>query len=592
MTRFGDRLVAGRAWRQGRWQALLLPLLAAGLRGLFPGLSWLVVLPAVAMAGLTPGLTAKLAPYAVAAYGAYGLFFGSWLAQWNADAMMGGPSLLTRGIIKAEARAWGMPAFGGQVQTVSYGVLRVGPGHDPGYVLPQACVILAAASWLFAVGDAPGGAAVRQALRQLRGAGGHPRTVPPLLLVPVILLWEELLGSRIWFTGLGFANVAGRVWSVVILAAAVALARWLPRVAAAAGALGTVVLGLAGLVLSLRLVLPSVAGPANWFAIVCYGPLTLDGRYYSGLMPGDGVNPALTGDVLRLAGLAGSPLLSLTAALGVALVASGALLASRLAAPLGQGEPAGDGELAVVARALTQRVTQLTEARSDATETAVAELRRIERDLHDGAQARLVAVGMSLRAAEQLMPVQPEAALALVAEARETSSRALDDLRDLVRGIYPPVLADRGLSDAIRALALDIPLTVNTDIDLPEEPPMPVAAAAYFAVAEALTNAARHADADAADVTLTYSGGMLRVTVTDDGHGGADPAQGTGLDGMERRLATFDGILAVSSPPGGPTIIAIEVPYGPPRGTRAGYRPARGGLAEVVRSSWQTRTLI
>ena len=107
------------------------------------------------------------------------------------------------------------------------------------------------------------------------------------------------------------------------------------------------------------------------------------------------------------------------------------------------------------------------QTRSDATETAVAELRRIERDLHDGAQARLVAVGMSLRAAEELMRTSPEAALALVAEARETSSRALDDLRDLVRGIYPPVLADRGLADAIRALAMDAPVTVETDISLP-----------------------------------------------------------------------------------------------------------------------------
>ena len=202
----------------------------------------------------------------------------------------------------------------------------------------------------------------------------------------------------------------------------------------------------------------------------------------------------------------------------------------------------------------------LTRTRSDAAETAVAELRRIERDLHDGAQARLVAVGMSLRAAEQLMPANPEAALALVAEARETSSRAIEDLRDLVRGIYPPVLADRGLADAVRALALDAVLEVDVDVDLPGEPPMPVAAAVYFAVAEALTNAARHAGACAVRVSVDYAGGMLRATVTDDGRGGADAARGTGLAGVERRLATFDGILAVSSPPGGPTIVAIEVP--------------------------------
>jgi signal transduction histidine kinase len=167
---------------------------------------------------------------------------------------------------------------------------------------------------------------------------------------------------------------------------------------------------------------------------------------------------------------------------------------------------------------------------------------------------------MSLRAAEQLMRANPEAALALVAEARETSSRALDDLRGLVRGIYPPVLADRGLAEAVRALALDTPLTVDTAIALSGEPPMPVAAAVYFAIAEALTNAVRHSGADSVQIEVGYAGGMLRTTITDDGTGGADPSLGTGLSGVERRLATFDGILAVSSPAGGPTIVAIEVP--------------------------------
>ncbi len=228
----------------------------------------------------------------------------------------------------------------------------------------------------------------------------------------------------------------------------------------------------------------------------------------------------------------------------------------------------GDRELARRAQPLTQRVSRLTQTRSDATEVAVAELRRIERDLHDGAQARLVAVGMSLRAAEELMRSSPEAALALVSEARKTSSRALDDLRDLVRGIYPPVLADRGLAEAVRALALDTPLTVDTDISLPGEPPMPVAAAVYFAIAEALTNAVRHSGADSVQIAVDHAGGMLRATITDDGTGGADPARGTGLSGVERRLATFDGILAISSPAGGPTIVAIEVPCPLPGGLR------------------------
>jgi signal transduction histidine kinase len=205
-------------------------------------------------------------------------------------------------------------------------------------------------------------------------------------------------------------------------------------------------------------------------------------------------------------------------------------------------------------------VQTLTRTRSDAVDTAAAELRRIERDLHDGAQARLVAVGMSLQAAERLFITSPQAAFALVAEAKQTSSRALAELRDLVRGIYPPVLADRGLADAIRALALDAPMPADLDIDLPGDVEMPVGSAVYFAVAEALANAAKHAAARSVRISLRHARGMLRAEVTDDGAGGADPAGGTGLAGVERRLAAFDGILAVSSPPGGPTIVVIEVP--------------------------------
>jgi signal transduction histidine kinase len=211
-------------------------------------------------------------------------------------------------------------------------------------------------------------------------------------------------------------------------------------------------------------------------------------------------------------------------------------------------------------RELTRRVQRLAETRTAAVDGAAAELRRVERDLHDGAQARLVAVGMNLRAAERLMLASPQAALALVAEARQTSSRALADLRDLVRGIHPPVLADRGLGDAVRALALDAPVRTNLDIDLPGRPDGPVESAAYFAVAEILANAVKHAGADAVEIRMRHSGDMLRITVTDDGVGGADPAIGTGLRGIERRLDAFDGILAVSSPAGGPTIVVVEVP--------------------------------
>jgi signal transduction histidine kinase len=214
---------------------------------------------------------------------------------------------------------------------------------------------------------------------------------------------------------------------------------------------------------------------------------------------------------------------------------------------------------------LSRRVRTLTATRVDAIDTAAAELRRVERDLHDGAQARLVAVGMSLRAMERLVRSDPDAAMSLVAEARENSARALADLRGLVRGINPPVLVERGLGDAIEALALDTPIPATLDIDLDGRAPAPVESAVYFAVAEVLANAVKHADAHEVHIravhTMAEEGqGMLRVEVTDDGSGGADAANGTGLTGIERRLGTFDGILAVSSPPGGPTIVVIEVP--------------------------------
>jgi signal transduction histidine kinase len=209
---------------------------------------------------------------------------------------------------------------------------------------------------------------------------------------------------------------------------------------------------------------------------------------------------------------------------------------------------------------LAGRLQRLTETRGHAVDAAASELRRIERDLHDGAQARLVALGMNLRAVERVLPGSPQAALALVAEARETSVRALVELRDLIRGICPPVLADRGLGHAVQALVLDTPLPTTLEVDLPGRLPAPVESACYFAIAEALANAVKHSGARHAGIRIHYSPGLLRIQVADDGVGGADPAQGTGLQGVERRLGTFDGIMAVSSPPGGPTMIAMEVP--------------------------------
>ena len=238
-----------------------------------------------------------------------------------------------------------------------------------------------------------------------------------------------------------------------------------------------------------------------------------------------------------------------------ALLAFGAWLFPRTIGAHSRGKPTTGHEVE-----LAGRVQRLTETRGHALDAAAAELRRIERDLHDGAQTRLVALGMNLRALERMLPASPEAARALATEAIETSARALSDLRLLVRGIYPPVLADRGLGHAVRALALDTALPVELDIDLPGRLTAPVESACYFAVAEAFANAVKHSAARRIHVRIEHADDLLRIEVSDDGVGAADPANGTGLSGVERRLGTFDGILAVSSPPGGPTMIAMEVP--------------------------------
>lgn len=209
---------------------------------------------------------------------------------------------------------------------------------------------------------------------------------------------------------------------------------------------------------------------------------------------------------------------------------------------------------------LEQRIDRLTETRHDAVDSSAAELRRIERDLHDGAQARLVAMGMSLGTVEALIEKDPAQAKSLVSKARESSAEALTELRDLVRGIHPPVLAERGLGDAVRALALRLPVPADVHVELPGRADAPVESAAYFAVSESLTNAVKHAGADRVWVDITWADGALRISVTDNGKGGAVIGAGSGLSGVERRLGTFDGVLAVSSPAGGPTMVTMEIP--------------------------------
>jgi signal transduction histidine kinase len=206
---------------------------------------------------------------------------------------------------------------------------------------------------------------------------------------------------------------------------------------------------------------------------------------------------------------------------------------------------------------LAIRVRELAESRAETVDTQAAELRRIERDLHDGAQARLAALSMNLGMAEEMVARDPAQAAALLTEARQSASTALSELRDLVRGIHPPVLADRGLEGA---LALSCPFKVDVTIDVPGRPPAPVESAAYFAIAEALANTVKYSAATNAWIQITHEQEKLHMIVGDDGVGGAEVKPGGGLYGIERRLAAFDGTLTVVSPTGGPTTVIMELP--------------------------------
>jgi signal transduction histidine kinase len=209
---------------------------------------------------------------------------------------------------------------------------------------------------------------------------------------------------------------------------------------------------------------------------------------------------------------------------------------------------------------LAKRVEELATSRADTVDASAAELRRIERDLHDGAQARLVALGMNLGMAEDAFERDPETAKEMLTEARQSTVKALTELRDLVRGIHPPVLADRGLDGGVRALSLDLPIPVDVDIAMPGRPDAPVESAAYFAVAESLANIVKHSGAGHAWVHVRHEDGRLRMQIVDDGHGGAEIGAGSGLSGIQRRLGAFDGTLVVTSPLGGPTVVTMEVP--------------------------------
>jgi signal transduction histidine kinase len=205
------------------------------------------------------------------------------------------------------------------------------------------------------------------------------------------------------------------------------------------------------------------------------------------------------------------------------------------------------------------RVEELTASRAGAVEAAETQLRRIERDLHDGAQARLVALGMNLGLAEQQLSKDPERAQEHLTEARASAADALKELRDLARGIHPPILVDRGLGPAISALAAHAAVPVRVDVELDERPPAAVETAAYFVAAEAIANALKHAQASRIDVGVRERGDAVVVRVVDDGHGGASEANG-GLHGLRQRVEALDGSLRIASPAGGPTVIEAMLP--------------------------------
>ena len=208
---------------------------------------------------------------------------------------------------------------------------------------------------------------------------------------------------------------------------------------------------------------------------------------------------------------------------------------------------------------LEHRVEHLTQTRAGVVDAADAERRRLERDLHDGTQQRLVSLAINLGMARAQADSAAEAKLA-IAEAHEEAKAALAELRDLIRGLHPAVLEDRGLDAALSGVAARMPIPVRLTVDLPRRPAPVIEAVAYFVVSEGLANIVKHSQATEAAVFVQRAGDRLHVIVTDDGVGGADPAGGTGLAGLARRAASVDGTFEIDSPPGGPTLLTVDLP--------------------------------
>ncbi|WP_051857066.1 sensor histidine kinase [Streptomyces sp. NRRL S-1868] len=210
---------------------------------------------------------------------------------------------------------------------------------------------------------------------------------------------------------------------------------------------------------------------------------------------------------------------------------------------------------------LERRVAQLESDRGVVVDAAAADLRRIERDLHDGAQARLVSLAMELGLAKEKLPDDPHTAARMVDHAHQEAKQALQELRDLARGIHPAILTDRGLGPALSALTARCTVPVTTTIDLPHRPPPAIEAIAYYTASELLQNISKHSRATRAHIDTWATRDRLLLHISDDGRGGATTAGGTGLIGLTQRLNAIDGLLLISSPAGGPTEVTAELPW-------------------------------
>ncbi|MBE1565253.1 sensor histidine kinase [Nonomuraea africana] len=296
--------------------------------------------------------------------------------------------------------------------------------------------------------------------------------------------------------------------------------------------------------------------PAGLAALCCVG-LTVGAVVAASLwwlFPADEPLSLLVGIPVTSWGSA-LPMGALQLALGVALTwwAVPRLARWDARACLAALEPSAEDQLA-------ERVGVLTESRAGVLDAHGAELRRIERDLHDGTQARLVAIAMRLGVAREALPDDSGALAKLLQEAHEGTEEAMTELRDVIRTMYPPILADRGLEGALASLTAGSAIPAELDLGELGRLPAAVEAAAYFIVAETLTNAAKHSGATRVTVRMSRRGGRLLIEVTDDGLGGADESRGTGLVGIRRRVAALDGTVLVASPVGGPTAVTVELP--------------------------------